>query len=263
MPASEAWFSDLLYQEYAREEGFADLSFKTIAGAGANGAVVHYGTPSEKKALLAEEMLLVDSGIQCAGGTTDCTRTLSLGKPDFRQKKIYTRVLQAHIRLALQIFPEGASGTALDAITRAGLWNEGLDYGHGTGHGVGAFLNVHEGPQRISPLAYDVDLRPGMIVSNEPGYYESGWGGVRLENLYYVKRVEKEMPDHPGGKGWLCLKPLTRVPFDQKLINRTLMDTRELSWLDDYHRQTLELIEPLLDKESHRKWLRGACRIPD
>ena len=111
-------------------------------------------------------MLLVDSGIQCAGGTTDCTRTLSLGKPDSRQKEIYTRVLQAHIRLALQIFPEGVSGTALDAITLAGLWNEGLDYVHGTGHCVGAFLNVHEGPQRISPLAYDVDLRPGMIVSN-------------------------------------------------------------------------------------------------
>ncbi len=260
LPVTEKVYANWLYEEYAKAEEFSDLSFSTIAGSGPNGAIVHYGTPDSENPMRSGDMLLVDSGIQCAGGTTDATRTVILGKPDEKQKRIYTLVLQAHIRLARQIFPEGTNGASLDSITRSGLWNAGLDYGHGTGHGVGAFLNVHEGPQRISPAAHDVALQAGMVISNEPGYYENNWGGIRLENLYLVKKADK-YPQHPGGKGWLCFEELTLIPFDRTLIDKNLLSTEELNWLYDYHGRVFSEISPMLDNTEDFQWLTWACGI--
>ncbi len=255
---TEKKYADLLYEEYAREEGFVDLSFTTIVGFAENGAIVHYTQPSAEKQIVPEQLLLIDSGIQIAGGTTDDTRTLGIGQPTTKQKELYTRVLQAHIRLASQKFPEGTKGSALDAITRASLWNEGLDYGHGTGHGVGAFLNVHEGPHSISPLSHAVALQPGMVVSNEPGYYETGWGGIRLENLYVVVPTDNMAP-HPGGKSWLQLETLTLIPFDHKLVDFTLLLDDEQQWLRDYHQQVWQGISGYLTGKD-LEWLRVACQ---
>ena len=260
LPVTEKVYANWLYEEYAKAEEFSDLSFSTIAGSGPNGAIVHYGNPDSENPMRSGDLLLVDSGIQCAGGTTDATRTVILGKPDEKQKRIYTLVLQAHIRLARQIFPEGTNGASLDSITRSGLWNAGLDYGHGTGHGVGAFLNVHEGPQRISPVAYDVALQEGMVISNEPGYYENNWGGIRLENLYLVKKADK-LPQHPGGKGWLCFEELTLIPFDRTLIDKNLLSAEELNWLYDYHGRVFSEISPMLDNTEDFQWLTWACGI--
>ncbi len=260
LPVTEKVYANWLYEEYAKAEEFSDLSFSTIAGSGPNGAIVHYGNPDSENPMRSGNLLLVDSGIQCAGGTTDATRTVILGKPDEKQKRIYTLVLQAHIRLARQIFPEGTNGASLDSITRSGLWNAGLDYGHGTGHGVGAFLNVHEGPQRISPVAYDVALQAGMVISNEPGYYENNWGGIRLENLYLVKKSDK-LPQHPGGKGWLCFEELTLIPFDRTLIDKNLLSAEELNWLYDYHGRVFSEISPMLDNTEDFQWLTWACGI--
>jgi len=260
LPVTEKVYANWLYEEYAKAEEFSDLSFSTIAGSGPNGAIVHYGNPDSENPMRSGNLLLVDSGIQCAGGTTDATRTVILGKPDEKQKRIYTLVLQAHIRLARQIFPEGTNGASLDSITRSGLWNAGLDYGHGTGHGVGAFLNVHEGPQRISPVAYDVALQEGMVISNEPGYYENNWGGIRLENLYLVKKADK-LPQHPGGKGWLCFEELTLIPFDRTLIDKNMLSAKELNWLYDYHGRVFSEISPMLDNTEDFQWLTWACGI--
>ena len=260
LPVTEKVYANWLYEEYAKAEEFSDLSFSTIAGSGPNGAIVHYGNPDSENPMRSGDLLLVDSGIQCAGGTTDATRTVILGKPDEKQKRIYTLVLQAHIRLARQIFPEGTNGASLDSITRSGLWNAGLDYGHGTGHGVGAFLNVHEGPQRISPVAYDVALQAGMVISNEPGYYENNWGGIRLENLYIVKKADK-LPQHPGGKGWLCFEELTLIPFDRTLIDKNLLSAEEINWLYDYHGRVFSEISPMLDNTEDFQWLTWACGI--
>lgn len=260
LPVTEKVYANWLYEEYAKAEEFSDLSFSTIAGSGPNGAIVHYGNPDSENPMRSGDLLLVDSGIQCAGGTTDATRTVILGKPDEKQKRIYTLVLQAHIRLARQIFPEGTNGASLDSITRSGLWNAGLDYGHGTGHGVGAFLNVHEGPQRISPVAYDVALQAGMVISNEPGYYENNWGGIRLENLYIVKKADK-LPQHPGGKGWLCFEELTLIPFDRTLIDKNSLSAEELNWLYDYHGRVFSEISPMLDNTEDFQWLTWACGI--
>jgi Xaa-Pro aminopeptidase len=256
---SEADYARMLYEEYAREEGFADLSFNTIAAFGANGAIVHYGTPSADTALTPGGLLLVDSGVQILGATTDDTRTLAIGEPDAQQRERFTTVLRGHIRLALQIFPAGTTGQMLDALARSPLWNEGLDFGHGTGHGVGAFLNVHEGPQSISARG-TVPLEPGMIVSNEPGYYRAGWGGIRCENLYVVEEA-LGLPGHPGGKRWLRLSPLTAIPFDRGLIEWSRLTREEYRWLVDYHAWVERNLAPRLE-EPHRHWLRQACATP-
>jgi Xaa-Pro aminopeptidase len=259
-PVTEKEYADWLYEAYSQAEDFSDLSFNTIAGSGPNGAIVHYGNPDSTNPMKSDELLLVDSGIQCAGGTTDATRTVILGKPDKKQKRTFTLVLQAHIRLARQVFPEGTTGASLDSITRSELWNAGLDYGHGTGHGVGAFLNVHEGPQRISPVAYDIALQAGMVLSNEPGYYEQNWGGIRLENLYVVKKAEG-LPQHPGGKGWLTFETLTLIPFERRLIDRDILSVDELKWLDEYHQRVFTEISPLLDNPEDLQWLSWACDL--
>ena len=257
---SELDYSHLLHEEYSSEDGFYDLSFTTIAAAGVNGAIVHYADANPDVLLRDGEMLLVDSGVQMLGGTTDDTRTVILGTPTQRQKQVYTLVLRGHINLAMQRFPEGTGGIALDALARTHLWNSGLDYGHGTGHGVGAFLNVHEGPQRIAPRGADEPMKVGMIVSNEPGYYEAGWGGVRLENLYVVA-TDDEMPAQPDGKRWLRLDPLTLIPFDTSLIDWEQLSNAERLWLGGYHQEVWDTISPMLGDED-RQWLWEKCQLP-
>ena len=257
---SELDYSQLLHEEYASEDGFYDLSFTTIAAAGSNGAIVHYSDADPDVPLRDGEMFLVDSGVQMLGGTTDDTRTVIVGTPTERQKQVYTKVLRGHINLAMQKFPEGTGGIALDALARTHLWNSGLDYGHGTGHGVGAFLNVHEGPQRIAPRGVDEPMKVGMIVSNEPGYYEADWGGVRLENLYVVT-TDDEMPDHPDGKRWLRLDPLTLIPFDTSLIDWGQMSEPEKAWLGGYHQEVWDTISPMLIDDD-RQWLWEKCQLP-
>jgi Xaa-Pro aminopeptidase len=256
---SERAYADMLHEEYSSEAGFSDLSFTTIAAAGPNGAIVHYSDASPDVELHHGELFLVDSGVQVLGGTTDDTRTVCIGTPTERQKRLYTLVLRCHIQLARQKFPEGTSGLVLDALTRSLMWNAGLDYGHGTGHGVGAFLNVHEGPQRLATRGSDEPLRPGMVISNEPGYYEEGWGGIRIENLYVVT-ANDDMPPHPSGKRWLQLEPLTLIPFDLRLVDWQQLTADERSWLETYHRQVQEIIAPMLS-EADRDWLQEACTM--
>lgn len=254
---SECAYAQMLHEEYSSAAGFRDLSFTTIAAAGANGAIVHYSQASPDVMLQDGELFLVDSGAQMWGGTTDDTRTVIIGAPTERQRDLYTLVLRCHIQLAQQKFPAGTTGQVLDALARSLLWNAGLDFGHGTGHGVGAFLNVHEGPQRLAPRGSDEPLQAGMIISNEPGYYEEGWGGIRLENLYVVV-PDDDMPPHPSGNKWLQLQPLTLIPFDKHLIAWEQLSAAEHTWLTRYHQQVVETIQPLLEAPE-RQWLQEAC----
>ena len=225
-----------------------DLSFSTISGSGPNGAIVHYrATPESNRRLSPGEIFLLDSGAQYIDGTTDITRTLwveGAGAPTAEMRDRFTRVLQGHIALARVRFPVGTSGQQLDALARHPLWQAGLDYDHGTGHGVGAFLSVHEGPQRIAKAGSPVPLKPGMIVSNEPGYYKTAAYGIRIENLQAVTDVEQ-----PAGaeRRVLGFETLTFVPIDRRLIDITLLSSDERRWLDDYHRAVRTKVGPLLD----------------
>lgn len=253
---TEDSFKNAIEAFYAEEEGFAGLSFNTISGAGANSSIVHYGTPSPEKKLEQGELFLIDSGCQFYGGTTDDTRTMLVGnQPTDSQRLRYTEVLKAHINCAMQKFPKGTEGARLDGITRATLWQHGLDYGHGTGHGVGAFLNVHEGPNGIHRLA-SKPLEPGMITSIEPGFYEPGWGGIRLENLYRVIELEKDA----AGLPWYGFESLTYIPFDKKLINLNALSPQQLQWLRQYYRDILAKVGPTLSKEESH-WLQQVCEI--
>lgn len=232
-----------------------DLSFTTISGAGPNGAVVHYRvTPATNRPLQSGCLYLVDSGGQYPDGTTDITRTIAIGEPSEEMRDRFTRVLKGHIALARARFPEGTSGQQLDALARHWLWEIGLDYDHGTGHGVGSYLSVHEGPQRIAKAGSPVPLKPGMIVSNEPGYYKTGAYGIRIENLVAV-RVEVEKAEN--GKRWLGFETLTRVPIDRRLIELTLLTPEEVAWIDAYHALVWQEIAPLVDDET-RGWLKQA-----
>ena len=220
-------------------------SFDTISGAGANGAIVHYRvTPESDRALEAGSLYLVDSGGQYLDGTTDVTRTVAIGAPTAEYRDRFTRVLKGHIALARARFPSGTTGTQLDSLARQFLWQAGLDYDHGTGHGVGAYLNVHEGPQRISKKPSQAALEPGMIVSNEPGYYKAGAYGIRIENLVTVVAA-------PGLAGaerpTLAFETLTLAPIDRALVDTALMNEDELSWLDAYHALVLERLTPALE----------------
>ncbi|MBE9185053.1 aminopeptidase P family protein [Microcoleus sp. LEGE 07076] len=237
---------------YQQETDFQTLTFKTIAGAGANSSIVHYGTPSPEITLKPQELLLLDSGAQYLAGTTDDTRTMIVGEPTTQQIEHYTTVLIAHINCAMQQFPKGTTGSQLDAIARAVLWQQQLDYGHGTGHGVGAFLAGHEGPNGISKFV-QYPLEPGMVTSIEPGYYEPGWGGIRLENLYVVR----EMPSK-NGTAWYGFEPLTYIPFEQKLINVDRLSTTQLQWLNNYHTSVVEKLSPVFDATTIA-WLKKAC----
>lgn len=245
---------------YAAEADFQGLSFNTIAGTGANSSIVHYGTPNPKMALEAGQLLLLDSGAQYASGTTDDTRTIVLGTPTPEQILRYTEVLKAHINCAMQKFPKGTTGAQLDGITRSTLWFAELDYGHGTGHGVGAFLNVHEGPNGISKRV-STALEPGMVTSIEPGFYEPGWGGIRIENLYVVKDLTESR--HNGEKpktSWYGFESLTYIPFDKHLINLNLLDSRQRQWLDQYHQAVVEKLSPGLQPDEV-EWLQQTCAL--
>ncbi|MCW5732081.1 MAG: aminopeptidase P family protein [Alphaproteobacteria bacterium] len=238
-------------------ELFRDLSFSTISGAGPNGAIVHYRVNARSNRRLEPGSLyLVDSGAQYLDATTDITRTLAIGTPTAEMRDRFTRVLKGHIALAACIFPVGTTGSQLDALARHALWQAGLDYDHGTGHGVGAYLSVHEGPQRIAKVANNVALRPGMIVSNEPGYYKTGAYGIRIENLVAVR----EVPTPPGGeRSMLGFETLTRAPIDLALVEPSLLSAAEIAWLDAYHEEVRNSLAPLLDAET-ASWLERATR---
>jgi Xaa-Pro aminopeptidase len=237
-----------------------DLSFDSISGAGPNGAIVHYKS-SEKtnRKLQRGELYLIDSGGQYVDGTTDITRTVAIGEPTDEMRDRFTRVLKGHIAVATAVFPKGTRGTQLDSFARRPLWQAGLDYAHGTGHGVGSYLAVHEGPQRISPATSaqaggDEPLQAGMLISNEPGYYKSGEYGIRIENLVLV--VEKQIEG--AEKEMLGFETVTFAPIDRRLVVKEMLSTAELGWLNDYHRQVLEKIGPKLGG-ADRAWLEQAC----
>lgn len=232
-----------------------DLSFPTISGAGANGAVVHYRvTAKSNRRLRPGSLYLVDSGAQYLDGTTDVTRTVAIGKPSGEMRDRFTRVLKGHIALARAHFPQGATGEQLDALARQPLWQAGLDYDHGTGHGVGSYLGVHEGPQRIAKGGSAVALRPGMILSNEPGYYKPGAFGIRIENLVVVSEAA---PAAKPGRRFLGFYTLTLAPIDRRLIDAKLLSPDEREWLDGYHARVAKRIGPGLDKKT-RAWLKAA-----
>jgi Xaa-Pro aminopeptidase len=246
--------SDMLEAFRRRGEYFRDLSFPTISGAGSNGAIVHYrAMPETEKRLDAGTLYLLDSGAQYLDGTTDITRTIAIGEPAPEMRDRFTRVLKGHIALATAHFPKGTTGTQLDAFARRGLWQAGLDYDHGTGHGVGSYLSVHEGPQRISKAPNAQPLLTGMIVSNEPGYYKTGEYGIRIENLVVVQPWE--------GKGrerdMLCFETLTLAPIDRTLVDLNLLEEDEVAWLDAYHARVRAEIGPLVDTDTAR-WLKAA-----
>ncbi|MDA0241189.1 MAG: aminopeptidase P family protein [Proteobacteria bacterium] len=231
------------------------LSFPTISGAGANGAIVHYRvTESSNSALKPGSLYLVDSGAQYLDGTTDVTRTVAIGTPTDEMKNRFTRVLKGHIGLGSVRFPKGTTGSQLDVLARAGLWEAGLDYDHGTGHGVGSFLGVHEGPHRISKVPSTVALEPGMIVSNEPGYYKTGEYGIRIENLVLV--ISSERPENDE-REMLEFETLTLAPIDQRLIDRSLLTAAETAWLDAYHARVRDIIGPSVD-DATGDWLKQA-----
>ncbi len=232
----------------AQHPDFLEPSFPTIAGSGPNGAIVHYrATEKTNRHLNANDMLLLDSGGQYSGGTTDITRTIAIGTPTAEQKKHFTLVLKGHIALATAQFPKGTRGSQLDTLARQYLWQEGLDYDHGTGHGVGQFLGVHEGPQGISKRASTTDLQVGMTLSNEPGYYKENAYGIRIENLVTV--VQKE-------NGSLGFDTITCAPIDKNLIDFSLLYEAEKHWVGQYHLWVKEKLSPLLPNNV-ADWLRA------
>ncbi|MEM6638102.1 MAG: aminopeptidase P family protein [Pseudomonadota bacterium] len=234
-----------------------DISFDTIAGAGPNGAVVHYRVNEDtNRPVNPGELLLVDSGGQYLDGTTDITRTVPIGAPTDEHRRAFTRVLQGMIAISRARWPRGLAGRDLDALARAPLWMDGRDYDHGTGHGVGVFLNVHEGPQRLARIS-EVPLEPGMILSNEPGYYREGAFGIRIENLIVVE----EAPALPGGddRDQLCFSTLTWVPIDRRLVAADLMSQAERDWLNAYHAEIPGLVADRLSPGA-ADWLEKACR---
>jgi Xaa-Pro aminopeptidase len=231
-----------------------DISFDTICGAGPNGAIMHYRVTDESnRAIGQNELLLVDSGGQYRDGTTDITRTIAVGDPGEEARACYTRVLQGLIAISRARWPRGLAGRDLDPLARQALWMAGQDFNHGTGHGVGAFLSVHEGPQRLSRIS-EVPLEPGMILSNEPGYYREGAFGIRLENLIVVQ-VAEAMGDL---RDQLSFETLTFAPFDRRLIDTHQLSAGERDWLNAYHAQVLAHLTPRLSAFA-LAWARQAC----
>jgi len=243
---TEATLADKLLEFRKSLPEFVEPSFDTISATGPNGAMCHYNhldtTPAD---LVYDSLYLVDSGAQYPDGTTDITRTVPVGEPDKECATMFTLVLKGHIALDQQRFPEGTTGAQLDAIARQFLWQNGYDYDHGTGHGVGSFLSVHEGPQRIGKGVAHVALKPGMILSNEPGYYKEGGYGIRCENLVIVKRVESN-----GDKALLGFEAITLVPFDRRLIDVSLLNATEIEWINSYHARVRETLSGRLSGDS-------------
>jgi Xaa-Pro aminopeptidase len=242
-------------ETFRRDTGLLrDVSFPTISGAGPNGAIVHYRVTNKTNREIAPgEMFLIDSGAQYQDGTTDITRTVIVGDPTPDMRDRFTRVLKGHIAIARAVFPDGVSGSQLDSFARMHLWAAGLDFDHGTGHGVGSYLSVHEGPQRIAKLGTTALMR-GMIVSNEPGYYKAGHYGIRIENLVLVS----EAPVVEGAEKPLNhFETLTLVPIDRRLVDKRLMTGDEIDWLNAYHTEVRETLTPLVAEET-RAWLSAA-----
>ena len=244
-------------ESFRRDSGLLkDISFPTISGSGPNGAIVHYRvTRATNRTIGKNELFLIDSGAQYEDGTTDITRTVAVGTPSDEMRDRFTRVLKGHIAIATAVFPEGTSGAQLDPLARTALWQAGLDFDHGTGHGVGSYLSVHEGPARISKLG-TVALRRGMILSNEPGYYKTGAYGIRMENLVLVIEAPK-----PNGaeKPLNAFETLTLATIDRRLIDSRLLTAKERNWIDSYHAHVQEVLGPLLDADT-RAWLDKAAR---
>jgi Xaa-Pro aminopeptidase len=231
-----------------------DISFDTICGSGPNGAIIHYRvTEATDRAIRQNELLLVDSGGQYVDGTTDITRTITIGDPGDEARACYTRVLQGMIAISRARWPKGLAGRDLDPLARAPLWMAGMDYDHGTGHGVGAFLSVHEGPQRISRLS-EVPLEPGMILSNEPGYYREGAFGIRLENLIVVEPA----PALGDNRAQLAFETLTFAPLDRRLIVTAMLAPGEHAWIDAYHAEVMVKLGDRLSKAA-LDWCAAAC----
>jgi Xaa-Pro aminopeptidase len=239
----------------SQQEGYFGESFPAIIGYNENGAIVHYRPDRDNSKIIKKEgMLLCDSGAQYIDGTTDITRTIALNSPTDAQKENYTLVLKGHIALDRILFPEGTTGSQLDALARQFLWQKGLNYGHGTGHGVGYFLNVHEAPQGYSPgssARATTTLLEGMLSSNEPGYYEPGEYGIRIENLVLV---EKSTIDK-----FLRHRTMTQFPIDTSLIELSLVTEEEREWLNNYHQEVERRLMPFLDDE-HQGWLKDKCQ---
>ncbi len=244
-------------ESYRAETGaLKDLSFGSISGAGPNAALPHYRvTKKSNRKIKSDEIYLIDSGGQYLDGTTDVTRTIAIGTPTAEMKDRFTRVLKGHIALARARFPEGTTGVQLDTLARLSLWEAGLDYDHGTGHGVGAYLSVHEGPHNISKRQINVPLRPGMIVSNEPGYYKVGHYGIRIENLIAVN----EFQDVGGDRKMMSFETLTFAPIDLNLVEPKLLTDGERQWLNDYHAQVRKLHDGKVDAETAR-WIDEATK---
>ncbi|CAO3597385.1 unnamed protein product [Absidia cylindrospora] len=250
--------ADRLEQFRAAQKDFVGLSFDTISSTGPNGAIIHY-KPEKGECKIIDPTLiyLCDSGGQYKDGTTDVTRTLHFGEPSPYEKRCFTRVLQGHIGVDTAIFPKGTSGYLLDPFARQALWKDGLDYRHGTGHGVGSFLNVHEGPHGIGVrIAYnDTPLAAGMTVTDEPGYYEDGKFGIRIENVLVVR--DANTPNNFGDRGYLGFEHVTLVPLGRKLIDLELLSPAEKKWVNDYHAETLEKLTPLLVSDADAvEWLK-------
>lgn len=240
------------------DERCKGLSFATICGFAGNGAIVHYHANNKsKKTINDQHLLLVDSGGQYEAGTTDITRTIHLGTPTAQEKKHYTLVLKGHLALRNAYFPKGTTGEAINALARTPLWNAGMDFGHGTGHGVGAYLCVHEGPQRISYGVTGIPLEPGMIVSNEPGLYFAHHYGIRIENLCSIIQAlsTEESPTNHGP--FYTMRDLTLVPYARNLIDTSLLSAEEIQWINDYHQRVFDTISPALSGQT-LAWLQAA-----
>ncbi len=242
-------------ESFRRDTGLLkDISFPTIAGSGPNGAIVHYRvTRASNRTLGKNELFLVDSGAQYEDGTTDITRTVAIGTPSDEMRDRFTRVLKGHIAIATAVFPEGTSGAQLDPLARTALWQAGLDFDHGTGHGVGSYLSVHEGPARISKLG-TVALKRGMILSNEPGYYKTARYGIRIENLVQVIAAPEPKD---AEKPLNAFETLTLAPIDRRLVDTKMLAEKERAWLNSYHERVREVIGPLVDAPT-RAWLKAA-----
>ncbi|KAL3723864.1 hypothetical protein ACJRO7_035954 [Eucalyptus globulus] len=255
---TEVTVSDKLESFRASKEHFKGLSFPTISSVGPNAAIIHYSPQPDTCAELdADCIYLFDSGAQYLDGTTDITRTVHFGRPSAHEKACYTAVLKGHIALGNARFPNGTNGYALDILARVPLWKDGLDYRHGTGHGIGSYLNVHEGPHLISfrPHARNVPMQASMTVTDEPGYYEDGSFGIRLENVLVVNEADTKF--NFGDKGYLSFEHITWAPYQTKLINLSLLTPEEIDWLNTYHSKCRDILAPYLD-DAEMAWLKKA-----